>query len=193
MHWRGRVGTVATAAVLVAVVAAGSPDASAQEPGGEETPETQPGSDLVVPGESVVTTTETTAPEAPGPTDAVTAEDDDDPLATSTLVWLVITGLLVVAAMIGVLTFLFWRNTHPERRLPPDDSAAVEYLSAQEVAGGGHEPGTWPHGEPPPVRPTVPLPQRRVAPQETPESQSQQPTPGGRPSSQATRRTGPAG
>ena len=169
MHWRGRVGTVATAAVLVAVVTAGSfaLGASAQEPGGEQTPETQPGSDLVVPGESVVSTTETTAPETPGPTDAVTADEDDDPLATSTLVWLVISGLLVVAAMIGVLTFLFWRNTRPDRRLPPDDSAAVEYLSAQEVAGGGHDPGTWPDGEPAPVSTTVPSPPPRVTSQET--------------------------
>ena len=65
-------------------------------------------SDLLVPGdgtEGAESTTTTLASDTPA---------TDDGLSDATLIALVIVGLLVVAALVGVLTWRYWVATRPD-------------------------------------------------------------------------------
>jgi hypothetical protein len=70
---------------------------------------------LLVPGAS----------EAPASTAADVAHDDN----TGTIVALVIAGLLVVALLLALLTYWYWRNTRPAK--VPAASRSDELAGAQ--------------------------------------------------------------
>ena len=82
------------------------PDTSAVAPG-----DTAPdGGPLLVPGEP--------------DTSSSAADDEANSDNTGTVVALVISGLLVVALLLGLLTYWFWRNTRPANRTKPIAPAA---------------------------------------------------------------------
>jgi hypothetical protein len=66
----------------------------------------------------------------PGASDAPASKANDvkNNDNTGTIVALVISGLLLVALLLGVLTYWFWRNTRPEKVVaesPPDNLAGA--------------------------------------------------------------------
>jgi len=77
------------------------------------------GGPLLVPGAS----------DAPASTAADVAHNDN----TGTIVALVIAGLLLVALLLGLLTYWFWRNTRP--REVPAESRSDELAGAKVTDG----------------------------------------------------------
>jgi hypothetical protein len=81
-----------------------APDTSAVAPG-----DTAPnGGPLLVPGET--------------DTASSSADDTSNSDNTGTVVALVISGLLVVALLLALLTYWFWRNTRPSNPMNPAPS-----------------------------------------------------------------------
>ena len=97
---------VTTAGPAHAQTSGTEPEPTAVVPPGETAPD---GGPLLVPGE----------PEAASDSTAADAADKDN---TGTVVALVISGLLLVALLLALLTYWFWRNTRPMR--PPGPAPA---------------------------------------------------------------------
>ncbi len=105
-----RRATSTTTTTTAPTTTTGAPVTTAVPPGG-----TAPnGGPLLVPGAS----------DAP----ASQAGDVKNSDNTGTIVALVISGLLLVAVLLAVLTYWFWRNTRPEKvpaESPPDNLAGA--------------------------------------------------------------------
>ncbi|MGE3621466.1 MAG: hypothetical protein AB7L84_13480 [Acidimicrobiia bacterium] len=100
--------------VLVVGLVGGTPSGPVQAQDGDGTTTVAPPSTgLLVPGDgtggTTTSTTIVTEPVEPDPA-------DDDGVSDETLVRLVIAGLVVVALLVGVLTWRYWVATRPATR-----------------------------------------------------------------------------
>ena len=85
---------------------------------------------LLVPGDGSEGSESTTTTEL---------SNDDEGVSESTLVWLIITGLLIVAAGIGYLTYRYWRSTapvEPAKRTGPTTGSTDATRVDQPVGAG---------------------------------------------------------
>jgi hypothetical protein len=105
--------------------------------------------------QAAATTTPTSNPLiVPGPADGAAASGETipgEPAAatksknedkTGTVVGLVIAALLVVAILLGLLTYRFWRNTRPLVVHPEDDKAQPEKVVASTPKPAAASPAT---------------------------------------------------
>ena len=113
---RARPRLILLALVVVAALGWGT-HATAQETPTTTAPGAPP--ELLVPGDTTPATTAAPTQESVPTVTVPEAGDDsgDGGLDASTKVWLIVIGLVLVAAVTAVLTVLYWRHTRPSRAI----------------------------------------------------------------------------
>jgi hypothetical protein len=104
--------------LVLAVLALGSLVLAPPRPARAQS-DTVPETSAVAPGDTAPDGGPLLVPGEPDAASSSAAEDQANSDNTGTVVALVISGLLVVALLLGLLTYWFWRNTRPTQPSKP--------------------------------------------------------------------------